>query len=150
MKVLDLQYQYGMATESKTLNCFQIQIQSICYASEGIRLAILYHLKEVTIRLERLIFFIPVDPLKMRTSVTSSYPYFLYVLDEIPMSTYFFHFHKGHSIIYIYQQSILTSRKNIVSFSEFLCLKVALKSLWASVWLWLINSTEAGGSITNE
>ena len=62
MKVLDLQYQYGMATESKTLNCFQIQIPSICYASEGIRLAILYPLKEkkVTIRLERLIFlFIP-------------------------------------------------------------------------------------------
>ena len=56
--------------------------------------------KKVTIRLERLIFFIPVDPLKMRTSVTSSYPYFLYVLDEIPMSTYFFHFHKGHSTIY--------------------------------------------------
>ena len=99
MKVLDLQYQYGMATESKTLNCFQIQIPSICYASEGIRLAILYPLKEKSYHsVGKAHLFI--YSLKMRVSVTSSYPYFLYVLDEIPMSTYFFHFHKGHSTIF--------------------------------------------------
>ena len=152
MKVLDLQYQYGMATESKTLNCFQIQIPSICYASEGIRLAILYPLKEKSyhsVGKAHLFIYSYRSPKNACISHLIISLFFVCAWWNTHVDVFFFISIKA-TLLYIYHQSILTSRKNIVSFSEFLCLKVALKSLWASVWLWLINSTEAGGSITNE